>query len=964
MQLICPLCQNRVQIEDRHAGLTVKCGHCAGTFTAPSSLQGNLEPAPVTTTRSDPTGVPGERGSGLPFIGIDFGTCNSSMAWFNPKTGQAETLRNAEGEEKTPSMVYFSAQEILVGRFAEEMLESSDERKHVLGAVKRELAKPRVWVMNSRRVTPVEVAAEILKKLKQDAEQGHFHEPVLRAVITCPAVFDEVEKDKLREAATRAGFQEVELLEEPVAAALAYSQAGVKVDCHVLVYDLGGGTFDLAFLTREDGEDAFRLALQPQGDKVGGEDFDRAIYDHFDELFRKQVNRPICTDGVDLHLLKQCRKWKENLSVSERTGPFSLWIPDLRRSIKVEVKRSRFEELIREHVEKTIRLTQSIRDEALAIGYEVGSVILIGGSSRIPLVAEQLRKTLHVEPLKWEKQDIAVALGAAYHANQKWGEERNGGQKSPTPTSSIAVAVVCSSEEIQALIADGQGERAFDMVSKKMVVNPDEHLFDLWGDAATVVADADRVLATCREMYLQRRGDVWSSCCLASALETLHRTDEAERVLQPFLGFGYDRFFPVLLVRAAIAMTKDDTNVCQELLDRLLVMRPNYVNLLVFKATQEFGQNHVKTAEELLDCALRLNPNNLFANFLSIMLATRWADGPEAVVGQIKPRLAIMERIAPNRSWTRLCRAIYLLASQQPQASLQELDEAARSSDIRGTDGLALVLRFRVYCHQAMNAQESLRRDVEEWVRLDPKEPEARILRGNFLLAENRYAEGLENFTKALAGCPQSVDALIGSGWCNLNLGRLTEAVDDFVSAYRAAPGNLAVMGGATYALTFKVLMEELHGNFGNYNFYMSPHIPQDKLVNVLQSYAAGHVVDDSGIVLLFDNTFWGGAKDGFCISIDKLMAHNLWETTSLSVRLADIRAVGVVGDNIVVDGYQIQCGTLSDKSECIRAFSKLLCALAELHRHLLSSHSRCPKCGFSYRWDGVVCKHCNYRSR
>lgn len=373
--------------------------------------------------------------SSQPFIGIDFGTCNSSMARIDSGTGHAEVLLNAEGDYKTPSVVWFGPkEEVIVGKYAEERLESPEERRQVVIAVKRELAKPHVWMKSGRRVTPVEAAAEILKKLKQDAERGHFREPVLRAVITCPASFDEWEKDKLREAATKAGFREVELLEEPVAAAVAYAQAfKEKTGRQILVYDLGGGTFDLAFLTRVDGEDAFRPAMQPQGDRIGGEDFDRAIYDLFDELFRKQVNPPICSDGVDLHLLKQCRKWKENLSVSERSGPFSWWAPEIKKSIKVEIKRSRFEELIREYVERTIQLTRSIRDEAVAMGYGVDSVILIGGSSRIPLVAQQLQKTLHIEPLQWEKQDIAVALGAAYHANQKWGEKRSNGPKISTP---------------------------------------------------------------------------------------------------------------------------------------------------------------------------------------------------------------------------------------------------------------------------------------------------------------------------------------------------------------------------------------------------------------------------------------------------------------------------------------------------------------------------------------------------
>src|SRR5207302_647182 len=151
----------------------------------------------------------------------------------------------------------------------------------------------------------------------RDAEETHFRNRISRAAITCPAVFDEFERDKLREAAARAGFQHVELLDEPVAAAIAYTSAGIMVGNHVLVYDLGGGTFDLGLLVRDDGHQPFRLALEPRGDRIGGEDFDRAIYDYWDEHIRESFGKPIQPNGCDLHLLRQARRYKENLSISE-----------------------------------------------------------------------------------------------------------------------------------------------------------------------------------------------------------------------------------------------------------------------------------------------------------------------------------------------------------------------------------------------------------------------------------------------------------------------------------------------------------------------------------------------------------------------------------------------------------------------------------------------------------------------
>ena len=201
-------------------------------------------------------------------------------------------------------------------------------------------------------------------------------------MITCPAVFDQVEKDKLRQAAKLAGFKEIELLEEPVAAAIAYSEAGLKVGRYVAVYDLGGGTFDLAVLVREEGEGTFRLAIEPRGERIGGEDFDKAIYECFDNKLHKQTGKPICSDGVDLHLLRQCRKFKEKLTSHEKPPPFSWFCPRKGNIGGLGLKRARFEELIEKHVERTIQLTGLILKDAVAAGYKIELVILIGGSAK------------------------------------------------------------------------------------------------------------------------------------------------------------------------------------------------------------------------------------------------------------------------------------------------------------------------------------------------------------------------------------------------------------------------------------------------------------------------------------------------------------------------------------------------------------------------------------------------------
>ena len=381
-----------------------------------------------------------------PFIGIDFGTCTSSMAWLNPRTGQAEVCKNAEGEEKTPSVVYYGNSEILVGKHAEEMIDDRNQSHRVVSSFKRALVSSALWDVGSRKVTPLEATVEVLRKLKRDAETGLFYREVTRAVIACPADFDQLERDKLAEAGQRAGFHEVEILEEPVAAALAYAHSALDVGRSVLVYDLGGGTFDLALLTREeDGE--FRLAAEPKGLRCGGDDLDRAIYEQLDQAVRQQANRSIGKDGTDLNVLRACRRRKEDLSVREACE-FRTPLPGTKQVITKTLKREWFEGLIESTVEPTIRLTRDLLKEAQAVGCEVGSLILIGGSSRIPLVMKKLQAALPVQPKRWQHQDVAVALGAAYHGERHWGSQPS----LPTP----AVAPLASLVILQGPQAGGQ----------------------------------------------------------------------------------------------------------------------------------------------------------------------------------------------------------------------------------------------------------------------------------------------------------------------------------------------------------------------------------------------------------------------------------------------------------------------------------------------------------------------------
>ena len=348
------------------------------------------------------------------------------MARFSADARQAVVVCNSEGSEKTPSIVYFGETETLVGDPAAHVLaDSGGDREtaaRVIRSVKRNLVSPpRIALPGGRTVRPTEVAAQILGKLRQDADERNGNGATERAVITCPAVFDAPQQQAIVDAAQQAGFCEVELVEEPRAAALAFEHAGGTIGKGVLVYDFGGGTFDAAFVVREEGENRFYLALEPDGDpNCGGDDIDQALYDFFDRQAREELGRPISGDdgAVDVAFLRTCRRRKESLSKS-RHATFSTLLSG-GVAFRSSIDRETFEGLIAPIVERTIRITQQVARRASEAGYPVDTVLLVGGSSQVPLVERRITETLEQTPQTWGHRDLAVALGAAYHAASLW----------------------------------------------------------------------------------------------------------------------------------------------------------------------------------------------------------------------------------------------------------------------------------------------------------------------------------------------------------------------------------------------------------------------------------------------------------------------------------------------------------------------------------------------------------------
>ncbi|MGB2362660.1 MAG: molecular chaperone DnaK, partial [Candidatus Poseidoniaceae archaeon] len=351
-------------------------------------------------------------------IGIDLGTTNSCVATI--ENGEAVVITNAEGARTTPSVVAFAKDggERLVGVTAKRQAVTNPDRTMI--SVKRHMGTDWSTDVDESSYTPQEVSAFILQKLKADAEAYLGHE-VTKAVITCPAYFTDAQRKATRDAGRIAGLEVLRIINEPTAAALAYG-VDKDIDQTILVYDLGGGTFDVSVLEiyDVDGQPQIEVKATAGNNMLGGDDFDETIIEWLLAEFKKTTGIDLSADSQAMTRLKEAaEKAKIELSGTQQTQislPFITMRDGNPEHLDMSLARSTFEQLTSGLVEKTMAPTrQAIKDAGLKAG-DIDKVILVGGSTRIPAVQEAIEKETGKSPYKGINPDEAVALGAALQA--------------------------------------------------------------------------------------------------------------------------------------------------------------------------------------------------------------------------------------------------------------------------------------------------------------------------------------------------------------------------------------------------------------------------------------------------------------------------------------------------------------------------------------------------------------------
>ena len=344
-------------------------------------------------------------------IGIDLGTTNSCVAVM--EGGEAVVIPNAEGARTTPSVVAFAKTgERMVGQVAKRQAITNPDR--TISSIKREMGSDYKVNIDNKAYTPQEISAMVLQKLKSDAE-AYLGQTVTEAVITVPAYFTDAQRQATKDAGRIAGLDVKRIINEPTAAALAYGLDKEKADQKIMVYDLGGGTFDVSVL--EIGDGVIEVLATAGNNRLGGDDFDACITKYLVDEFKKTEGIDLSTDKVAMQRLREAaEKAKVELSgvttsninlpyiTADATGP---------KHLDVTLTRAKFNELTHHLVEKTVGpVKQALSDSGLKPS-DISKVLLVGGSSRIPAVQEMVKTLIGKEGFKGINPDECVAIGAA-----------------------------------------------------------------------------------------------------------------------------------------------------------------------------------------------------------------------------------------------------------------------------------------------------------------------------------------------------------------------------------------------------------------------------------------------------------------------------------------------------------------------------------------------------------------------
>lgn len=611
----------------------------------------------------------------IPLIGIDFGTTKTMVACYDPTRNRADPLRLGYDNYEIPTSIYETPDgQVLFGEKADRESESDYiERIH---GFKMKLGLSEPAHVGRKTGTAGELTAEFLSHIRTILMNEELHcrddGELDHAVITVPNKFYAAQKKDLKSAAETAGFKQVELLAEPVAAGIAFCEHhSIQESSCFLVVDWGGGTFDVALMEKtNEGQikNMPELDFVDGLDDIGGESMDDLLYKAASDEIERSGFQALGQQGMHLvgRYKREITRAKKRLSdLNEVEMSFTL--EDGTRA-PVKFGRTKLEETLYNIVLKGAKFADTFLLKCRASGFAPDFVLLVGGTSRMPMVQRVLKDTLNIDCKTWKQGREAIALGAAIHAYQLWGNppargiqrlsaSLNSGEANSFPGASTGDAITL--EAIQIMILEGRHEDAFPIITKMLIERPSDEVFFTWSEAAICISSGEDVLNVAKIVKLRRGVDFWSVACVSSALSGLGRFEQAR---QEILNMPESPSPTSFFLRSMTPNGCDDRT-----LNDALRLYPDHPWFLADWTRSLNAKGEHKAAIMTAKKAVRASPFSLSCRF-ALFMALHSMDDSEMC-----NHLEVMEKISSETFITKFARLFWMSKMDSDSRKMDEL---------------------------------------------------------------------------------------------------------------------------------------------------------------------------------------------------------------------------------------------------------------------------------------------------
>jgi actin-like ATPase involved in cell morphogenesis len=848
------------------------------------------------------------------FVGIDFGTTKTMVACYDASKKSAKPLTFGRGKFEKPTSMYATENgELLFGDDADD--EGITDLPNHIRRFKMKLGKPGLAHMGRKSATAQQLTTEFLANLRNQLESQVLHTSVDRVILTVPAMFGPAQRYDLTEAARQAGFSHVELLEEPVAAGIAYCdhQSDLSKELRFIVVDWGGGTFDVAHLEKSaSGEIKVHEDFVVGLDDIGGEVFD-------DELWG------IASSALDSAghgtLESQSRenwgRYRRDLSnakeaLSSKTSVSMTFTLEDGKPAKITLNRTDFNNIISPMILKAASFVSQLLVRAHNAGCPPEFILLAGGTSRIPLIGEELEKITGVKCRHWSDGRESIALGAAIRANQLWGNRLDYASKKTAPltTAKLSKEEHDVLEKVKTLTLDGRIEEAFTIITGMLVHQPSDDVFFVWNEVATAVPDGEAVLARAREVHATRGCDFWGSACVAASLAGLGRFQEAEKIL-------HDVEESDTVTAFFLRTLNPDDDDHQNSSNNAFHKYPNHPWFLADQASEICDSGDFDAGIEMAKRAVTIAPFSLSCR-LSLLIVIMKSDDSSGMFDHVR----IMERISSMTLISRMGRLFWMLANDPSHTQLNDLFEKIMRDprvDSMGKNGLASLYAVRAKMRDLEKEQQQILEDLNQAIAICPTHVDARVYRGVVLSSIDRTAEAMKDFDSALVADPENIEARLAKADCLMWKVDHMAAVAEYKHVFLRDSANIEAKSGLILSILYRHFLAGVVGSS-----YLAPQIPDEKRANAISSYGDPAMLEDY-VFFLWDKTFWGSARKGLMIGINGICSHD--EQGALSIKFRSM-AIRRYTHAITISGN----GIPKNRSICIRANDDELRILNPLH--------------------------------